>query len=108
MADEAAALRAAQDAPEAERTRLLADLATRIEAQLAWLAGDVAVSGWPGLTQLTELTGLARKLRACDGACSPRGRELDALWQEAIAVLTGFADGTAGQAARGPFWKRPG
>jgi Ca-activated chloride channel family protein len=108
MAGEATALRAAQGAPEAERARLLADLATRIEALLAWLAGGLAVGGRPGLTQLTQLTGLARKLRACDGASSPRGGELDALWQEAIRVLTGFADGIAGPAGRRAFWKRPG
>jgi hypothetical protein len=107
MADEAAALRAAQGAPEAERARLLADLATRIEALLAGLAADLAVGARPGPDRLTELTGLARKLRACDGPSSPRGHELDALWQEAIRVLTGFADGTADPAARDAFWKRP-
>jgi len=106
-ADEAAALRAAQGAPEAERARLLADLATRIEALLAWLAADLAVGARPGPAQLTELTGLARKLRACDGPAAPRAGELDALWQEAIRVLTGFADGTADPAARHAFWKRP-
>jgi Ca-activated chloride channel family protein len=106
LADEAAALRSAQGAAEAERARLLADLATRIEALLAWLAGDLPIGGRPGLSQLTELTGLARKLRACDGASSPRGGELDTLWQETIRVLTGFADGTANPGARGAFWKR--
>ncbi len=101
-ADEAAALRAAQHAPDAERARLLADLATRIEALLAWLAGDLAAAGQPGLTRLT---GLARRLRACDGPGSPRGAELDALWREAIRLLTGFA-ADAGPDARHAFWKR--
>jgi len=107
MADEAAVLRAAQGAPEAERARLLADLATRIEALLTWLAADLAGGARPGPARLTELTALARKLRACDGPAAPNGGELDALWQEAIRVLTGFADGTADPAARHAFWKRP-
>jgi Ca-activated chloride channel family protein len=101
MADEAAALQAAQDAQDAERARLLADLATRIDALLAWLAGDPAVAG-----QLTALTGLARRLQACDRPGPPRGAELDALWTEAIRVLAGFAAGTEA-AARPAFWKRP-
>ena len=100
MADEVTALRAAQDAPDPERVRLLADLATRIEALLAWLGGDPAAAG-----QLTGLTGLARKLRACDRPGPPRGAELDALVAEAIRVLAGFAAG-AGPAARPAFWKR--
>ena len=107
MADEAAVLRAALGAPEAERARLLADLATRIEALLTWLAADLAGGARPGPARLTELTALARKLRACDGPAAPNGGELDALWQEAIRVLTGFADGTADPAARHAFWKRP-
>jgi Ca-activated chloride channel homolog len=114
-ADEAAALRAAQGVPDTERARLLADLATRIDALLAWLtgdpaaagqltglAGDLAATGQPGLA---ELAGLTRRLRACDGPGSPRGAELDALWQEAIRLLTGFAAGD-GPAARHAFWKR--
>jgi hypothetical protein len=100
MADEVAALRAATGEPEAERARLLSDLATRIEALLAWLTGNLAVEG-----QLTGLAELARRLRACDGPGSPRGDELDALTAEAIRVLAGFAAG-AGPAARGAFWKR--
>jgi len=98
MADEVAALRAAQGAPDAERALLLADLATRIEALLAWLAGNLADGG--------QLAGLARRLRACDGPCSPRGEELDALMAEAIGLLAGFATET-GPADRPAFWKRP-
>ncbi|HEY6310220.1 MAG TPA: VWA domain-containing protein, partial [Streptosporangiaceae bacterium] len=101
MAGEVAALRATHDAPEAERVRLLADLATRINALLAWLGGDPAVAG-----QLTGLAGLARRLRACDRPGPPRGAELDALFDEAIRLLSGFAAGT-GPAARHAFWKRP-
>jgi Ca-activated chloride channel homolog len=116
MADEAAALRAAQGAPEAERALLLADLATRIEAMVAWLAGNLGVSG----AQLAGLTELARTLRACDEPGAPGGAELDALMAEAIRVLAGFASGAewagtepagaesagAGRAARPAFWKR--
>ena len=72
--------------PDAERVRILADLATRIDALLAWLTGDPAAAG-----RLTGLTALARKLRECDKPGSPRGAELDALWEETIRLLTGFA-----------------
>jgi len=98
MADEAAELRAVHDAPDIERARLLADLGTRIDALLAWLAADqtVAVAG---------LAELARKLRACDQPGSPRGGELDALWQQAIRVLTAFSGG-ADQGAPRQWWKR--
>jgi Ca-activated chloride channel homolog len=103
MAEEAAALRAEQGAPDTERTRMLADLATRIEALLSWLAGDPAATGQPaGSAGLIEL---ARQLRTCDGPGSPGGAQLDALWQEAIRVLTGFA-ADAGPAASRAFWKR--
>jgi Ca-activated chloride channel homolog len=111
MGEEAAALRAAHGAPDSERARLLADLATRIDALLAWLATDPAAAG-----QLDDLAGLARKLRACDRPRSPRGTELDALWQEATRLLTEFStphDAPAAHSARtgpGPrraFWKRP-
>jgi hypothetical protein len=80
---------------------MLADLATRIDALLAWLAGDPAAAG-----QLTRLTGLARKLWACDRPGLPGGAELNALWAEAILVLSGFAAGT-GPDVRPAFWKRP-
>ena len=102
MTDEVVALRAAHDAPEAERVRLLADLATRIDALLAWLGGDPAVAG-----QLTRLAGLVRRLHACDRPGPPRGAELDVLFDEAIRLLSGFA-AEAGPAARHAFWKRPG
>jgi Ca-activated chloride channel homolog len=99
MAGEVAALRAAQGAPEAERARLLADLATRIEAMAAWLAGNLGVGG-----QLTGLAELAHRLRACDEPGPPRGADLDALWAEAIRLLTEFAGSGP---ARPAFWKRP-
>ena len=99
VADEATGLRAAHDAPDAERARLLADLATRIDALLAWLAADRAV------TERAGLVDLARKLHACDRPGPPRGGELDALWQEAIRVLTAFAGGADEGHAR-QWWKR--
>jgi Ca-activated chloride channel family protein len=105
--EEAAALRAARDAPDAERARLLADLATRIEALLAALGPAPAGAGTGELAGLAEL---ARELHACDGPGWPGGARLDALWQEAIRVLTGFAGDTAGDtgpgAASRAFWKR--
>ena len=81
---------------------------------MAWLTGDPAVA-W----QLSWLTALARKLRECDKPGSPRGAELDALWEEAMRQLTGFAaqdpPGDAPEAQPGAalpavgheFWKRP-
>ena len=75
-------------------------VAARIGALLAWLAGDPAAAG-----QLTGLTGLVHKLRACDRPGPPRGAELGALWAEAIRVLSGFAAG-ASPDARPEFWKR--
>jgi len=101
-ADEAAALRAAAGAADGERARLLADLATRIEALLAALRADPALAGPPGLARLAEL---ARELRACDEPGSPGGARLDALWQEAIGVLTEFA-ADANPGASRTFWKR--
>ena len=50
----------------------------------AGTAGDLA-------GQLAGLAGLARELHACDGPGSPGGARVEALWQEAIRVLTGFA-----------------
>src|ERR1017187_1169740 len=86
IADEVSALRTAHHVPDADRVLILADLATRIDALLAWLTGDPAAAG-----RLTGLTALARKLRECDKPRSPRGAELDTLWEEAIRLLTGFA-----------------
>jgi hypothetical protein len=94
--------------PDAERARLLADLATRIEALLAALgvvpagAREAGTGGQAGTGGLAEL---ARALHACDGPGSPGGARLDALWQEAIRVLTEFA-GDASPAASRAFWKR--
>ncbi len=99
MAEEAAELRAVHDAPDTERARLLADLATRIDALLAWLAADRGPTSSPGWPSWPASCGPAT------GPRSPRGDELDALWQEAIRVLTAFAGG----ADEGPprqWWKR--
>jgi len=114
LADEVSALRTAHHVPDADRVRILADLATRIDALLVWLTGDPAATG-----RLTGLTALARKLRECDKPGSPRGADLDALWEETIRLLTGFAaedppddapqppSGGVRPAARDAFWKRP-
>jgi Ca-activated chloride channel family protein len=114
IADEVSALRTAHHVPDADRVLILADLATRIDALLAWLTGDPAAAG-----RLTGLTALARKLRECDKPRSPRGAELDTLWEEAIRLLTGFAaqdppddapqaqPGGVSPAADHAFWKRP-
>ena len=105
VADEITALRLAQDAPSAERLRFLADLATRLDALLAWLAGQPA-----GGADVDGLTELAVKLRACDTPGAPAGADLDALWNEAIRVLTEFSRPRAGDPAaedRHFFWKRP-
>jgi Ca-activated chloride channel family protein len=113
VAAEAAALRAARHDPRAERARFLADLATRIDALLAWLAGDPAAAGAAG-----ALASLARRLRECDQPGRPRGAALDALWDEAVRVLSGFAEADApgggaaaapghrAGAARSGFWRR--
>jgi Ca-activated chloride channel family protein len=105
VADEIAALRLTQDAPADLRLRFLADLATRLDALLAWLASECA-----GAEELTRLTELAVKLRACDAPGAPRGADLDALWDEAIRVLTEFSWPQAGDGDaddRHEFWKRP-
>lgn len=105
VADEVAALRLAQDAPSAERLRFLADLATRLDALLTSLAGEPAGTG-----EFAGLTELAVKLRACDTPGAPAGADLNALWDEAIRVLTEFSRPRAGDSAaedRHFFWKRP-
>ena len=105
VADEVAALRLAQDAPSAERLRFLADLATRLDALLTSLAGEPAGSG-----ELAGLTELAVRLRACDAPGAPAGADLEALWDEAIRVLTEFSRlraGDPGAENRHLFWKRP-
>ena len=105
VADEITALRLAQDAPSAERLRFLADLATRLDTLLTWLAGEPAGTG-----KLAGLTELAVKLRACDTPGAPAGADLDALWNEAIRVLTEFSRPRAGDPGtedRHFFWKRP-
>lgn len=101
---EVSALRLAQGAPDAERRRFLADLATRLDALLGWLAGQQAGAG-----ELTELAALSVRLRACDTPEAPRGADLDALWDEVIRVLTAFArpgPEDAGTGGRHQFWKR--
>ena len=120
-ADEAVALRAAQGAPDTERARLLADLATRIEALLTSLGAGPGTAGWPGAGgeagaggdlallgpggELAALAGLAGKLRGCDKPGRAAGDRFEALWQEAIRVLSAFA-GEAGPAGDRAFWKR--
>ena len=102
-------LRAARPAPCAERAGLLADLATRIDAALAWLAGDTASS-----EARAELTRLADKLRDCDKPGLLPAAELNALWEEAIRRLTAFGTPPAPGEGSGqppevitpPFWKR--
>jgi Ca-activated chloride channel homolog len=105
-ADEAAALRTARHEPESERRRLLADLASRLDALIAWLADAPSLQH-----QRVSLDRLASKLRDCDQPPVRCGSELDALWDETIALLTAF--GQAGlPAGQGPgpqahpFWKR--
>jgi len=110
LADEAALLRAVQHAPAAERASLLADLATRIDAALAWLADGATPS-----EDLAELTQLADKLRDCDEPGRLHGTDLDTLWEEAIRQLTVFTappapDDAKDQQSGTPspaFWKRP-
>jgi hypothetical protein len=109
LADEAAMLRAARHAPDAERARLLADLATRIDAALAWLVSDTASS-----EARAELTQLADKLRDCDKPGLVHATELDTLWEETIRQLTAFGAPHAPgetpaqhpEAPSPPFWKR--
>jgi Ca-activated chloride channel family protein len=107
LAEEVAALRLAQDAPDAERLRLLADLGTRLAGLLSWLAGDPADSA--GIAGLAELV---TKLQTCDAPKAPRRADLDALWNEAIRLLTEFTQPGAGGArgaggeGRQEFWKR--
>jgi Ca-activated chloride channel homolog len=105
-ADEAAALRAARREPDSERRRLLADLASRLDAFVASLADAPSLG-----QQRACLAGLASKLRDCDQPPLRCGTELDALWDETIALLTAFGEGRlpACQEPRPParpFWKR--
>jgi Ca-activated chloride channel family protein len=108
IADEVAALRLARRDPDAERLRFLADLGTRLDALLTWLPGEPGGTG-----ELAGLADLVARLRACDAPGAPRGADLDALWDEAVRLLTGFTQGLeqppAGGAGPGghQFWKRP-
>jgi len=108
IADDVAALRAAGNAPEDERLRLLADLATRLDALVSSLADAPAL-----FRQRAALARLAARLRECDKPPPPRGTDLDALWEQTITLLTAFAEGRPlagrrpaplGHARR--FWKR--
>jgi Ca-activated chloride channel family protein len=107
LADEVAMLGAARPASAAERARLLADLATRLDALLAWLAGDAAAGDL-----LAGLAALAAELRDCDQPGRLDGAALGALWDKAARQLAAFAARPApgeapGQPAdRPPFWKR--
>jgi len=106
MAGEVAALRAARHDPENERRRRLSDLTSRLDALVASLAAAPSLWG-----QRAALGRLAGQLRDCDQPAPPRGSELDALWDEAIAQLAAFAEGRW-PAGEGPmrtdprFWKR--
>ena len=106
LADEVARLRAARPASAAERARLLADLATRIDALLAWLAGDTAFSG-----HLAGLSELAAELRDCDQPGRLDRAGLDPLWEKTVRELTALAEphvpGQQPEPSRPPFWKRP-
>jgi len=106
-------LRAARHEPESERRRLLSDLASRLDAVVASLAGAPSLAA-----QRAALGRLAGRLHDCDQFEPPRGPELDSLWDEAVAQLTAFAEGrwpaAEGRwpAAEGPmrrdqrFWTR--
>jgi len=110
LADEVTLLQAARHAPAAGRAQLLADLATRIDAALSWLAAGSTPS-----EDVAALTRLADKLRDCDQPGGLPGTDLDALWEEAIRTLTAFTappapDSTQEQPPGTPsaaFWKRP-
>jgi len=108
LAGEVTALHAAGHAPDTERARLLADLATRIDAALAWLNGDT-----PASEELAALARLAAKLRDCDTPGRLQHTELDTLWEETIRLLTAFgAPRPTGETPptgtpRARFWKRP-
>jgi Ca-activated chloride channel homolog len=104
VADELAAMLTTKDAADSERLRFLADLATRLDALLGWLAGEPASAG-----EITGLAELVIKLRACEAPGSPRGADLVELWNEAVRLLTAFAQppaSGAGTAGRGTFWRR--
>ncbi|HEX6523455.1 MAG TPA: VIT domain-containing protein [Streptosporangiaceae bacterium] len=113
LADEATALRAVQHAPDSERTGFLADLATRIDALIAWLAEGPAPDRLAA-RQVTALADLAGKLRECEKSGGLRGAALEELWQETIRLLTDFAavdppgnaPGRPPTPARHAFWKR--
>jgi Ca-activated chloride channel family protein len=104
LADEVTALWLARAEADAERLRILADLGTRLDSLLAGLDGDPAAS-----EDISGLTELAARLKACAGPGAPRGGDLNALWDEAICLLTDFTQGHAGDAGSGgrrQFWKR--
>ena len=106
IADEVAALRAARREKETERRRLLADLASRLDALVASLAD--APSLWAHRAALARL---ASRLRDCDQLRTGSGAELAALWDETVTELTAFAKGRLPAAEgprplRHPFWKR--
>ena len=106
MTGEVAALRAARHEPESERRRLLSDLASRLDALVASLAGTPSLR-----EQRAALARLAGRLHDCDQPAPPAGPELDMLWDEAVAQLAAFAEGRW-PAVEGPmrrdqrFWKR--
>ena len=107
LADELAALRLTKDAPDAERLRFLADLATRLEALLSWLAGaDTRADTRADTGELIVLAELIVRLRTCDAPGAPRGADLDAFWDDTTRLLAEFTRPRPGRGRR-EFWKRP-
>jgi Ca-activated chloride channel family protein len=94
-AEEVRRLRAAQDAPEADRRDLLADLGSRLTALLRHLesAGVEATALAPVRELATALAG--------EAAARATGADLAALWDRALRVLEALAD----PGRRTAFWK---
>jgi len=78
-----------------QRWAMLADLGSRLEALLRDLTGLADEA------ELIPLRSLVIGLAACDGPNPPRGADLDALWQRALAVLDAFAGSRPVPAAGG-------
>jgi Ca-activated chloride channel family protein len=102
VAAELARLRAGEAADEVRRRIALADLGSRLDALLRQLAdaGDPADHA-----ELADLRSLAVALASCDGPNPPRGADLTALYDRAVAVLSAFAHQPA---TPGPTTPRPG
>jgi Ca-activated chloride channel homolog len=104
LAAEAARLRAIEAADEPTKRLALADLATRLYAVLRQLPAPDADP------RTARLRRLATDLAACDTANPPRGADLTALYDRALALLTAFEQAATpedpGQRSRANFWKR--